>query len=246
MQSKESTLRSNNKVRCSLRTAREQALTNVWYQILRDELRKLQSGVLLSEKQRNPGVGYFSSYSMSQPSTSTLNLSSPGGSDGSRTPPATRMGSMTAISESERKRQSTSTPVIQRTDSVASERAGPDEALNFEYLRNVLLEFLEKPAMRVSFLCSSSTLVLTLGCRSPNYLESWESFCISRRRSCDDWQRNRCNVNFIFLYFVAFLFCSSYFWCLDERSLRTGRRPSNPNDKVPSATNFIFFRIEQL
>lgn len=125
---------------------------------MRDELRKLQTGVLLSEKQRNPGVGYFSSYSMAQPSTSSLNLSSPGGSDGSRTPPATRMGSMTAISESERKRNSTSTPVVQRGDSVASDRAGPDEALNFEYLRNVLLEFLEKPAMRVSFVVLSFLL----------------------------------------------------------------------------------------
>lgn len=106
-------------------------------------------------------MGYFSSYSMSQPSTSTLNLSSPGGSDGSRTPPATRMGSMTAIAESERKRNSTSTPVVQRTDSVAS---APDEALNFEYLRNVLLEFLEKPAMRVSFLCSRVVVHILIRC----------------------------------------------------------------------------------
>ncbi|KAK4691815.1 hypothetical protein P7C70_g9261, partial [Phenoliferia sp. Uapishka_3] len=67
VQTKESTLRSNNKT-------------------LRDELRKLQSGALQSEKQRHPGVGYFASYGQTPPaasSSSTSSLFSPTGSEGS-------------------------------------------------------------------------------------------------------------------------------------------------------------------
>lgn len=128
VQSKESTLRSNNKV-------------------LRDELRKLQSGVLLSEKQRNPGVGYFSSYS--QPGNSSVSLSSPGGSAG-----GSEDGRASTPGRS--KSAAASTAMLPRGSPGSSERGEVDEALNFEYLRNVLLEFLEKPAMRVSLSPSMS------------------------------------------------------------------------------------------
>lgn len=85
---------------------------------------------------------------MSTPSTASLPLSSPGGSEDGRSPKSTNYpllanttpGKAIAIPQG----------VGKRNDSVGSEKEEVDEALNFEYLRNVLLEFLEKPAMRVS------------------------------------------------------------------------------------------------
>ncbi|SGY72402.1 BQ5605_C005g03168 [Microbotryum silenes-dioicae] len=102
LQNKESSLRSSHKA-------------------LREELRKLQSGVLLSEKQRNPGVGFFSSFNQSSTSVAT---------DGTL-----------------------QSPPIGSSPSTISTRSGPapigdDEALNFEYIRNVILQFLERPDMR--------------------------------------------------------------------------------------------------
>ncbi|SCV69057.1 BQ2448_2077 [Microbotryum intermedium] len=102
LQNKESSLRSSHKA-------------------LREELRKLQSGVLLSEKQRNPGVGFFSSFNQSSTSVAT---------DGN-----------------------VQSPPIASPPSAISTRSGPapiggDEALNFEYIRNVILQFLERPEMR--------------------------------------------------------------------------------------------------
>ncbi|KAM0755344.1 hypothetical protein T439DRAFT_337853 [Meredithblackwellia eburnea MCA 4105] len=116
VQSKESSLRSNNKT-------------------LRDELRKLQSGVLQSEKQRHPGVGYFSAYGQS---SSSLPMSS-GASDGTQTP--SRNDSSTTLSGS-------MSPTGANGSGPPVARANGDEALNFEYLRNVILQFLERPEMR--------------------------------------------------------------------------------------------------
>lgn len=102
-QIKESTLRSNNKT-------------------LRDELRKLQSGVLLSEKQRNPGVGYFAqSSNQNTPTSPTL--------------------SEVALSS---RRESESGEMLNKGDASTS----GEEALNFEYIRNVILQFLEHPGRR--------------------------------------------------------------------------------------------------
>lgn len=98
-------------------------------QTLRDELRKLQSGVLLSEKQRNPGVGYFSSFNQS---TSTVPTSPDLSSSSS--PRATPTASLKSPTES---------------NGEGGVGTG-DEALNFEYLRNVILQFLERPEMRAS------------------------------------------------------------------------------------------------
>jgi hypothetical protein len=112
VQAKESSLRSNNKVSTSsLHT--HHPLTALRPQILRDELRKLQSGVLLSEKQRNPGVGYFAAYSQPQAqSTPALSNMSTTSSEGSRTP-----GSISGSTENGK----------------AADNG--EEALNFEYLR---------------------------------------------------------------------------------------------------------------
>jgi hypothetical protein len=88
-------------------------------QNLRDELRKVQSGVLMSEKARNPGVGYFSSFANGAPSpTSESGAASP--------------------------------PVKISTDSATDS----EQAVNFEYIRNVILQFLEHKEMRVGFLAA--------------------------------------------------------------------------------------------
>lgn len=86
--------------------------------------------MLLSEKQRNPGVGYFASpsYSLAQASSSSSIPASPTMSD---------QGS------SSFRRESVSSELNQM-------EASGEEALNFEYIRNVILQFLERPEMRVS------------------------------------------------------------------------------------------------
>ncbi|GAA5842849.1 hypothetical protein JCM5353_003713 [Sporobolomyces roseus] len=116
VQTKESTLRSNNKT-------------------LREELRKLQSGVLLSEKQRHPGVGYFSSFN-----------SSSNGNPGSPEPIPSGAGQVLSRTESSTSLASTATGG--GLSGGARANGSADEALNFEYMRNVILQFLEKPEMR--------------------------------------------------------------------------------------------------
>ncbi|KAI0030646.1 hypothetical protein K488DRAFT_87555 [Vararia minispora EC-137] len=86
---------------------------------LREELRKVQSSAALLERSRNPGVGYWSTR---QESTG----------DAVKSPPAaspTRVGSPTPSQSS-----ITGTP--------------NDEEVNLEYLRNVILQFLEHKEMR--------------------------------------------------------------------------------------------------
>ncbi|KAM0792100.1 hypothetical protein ACM66B_004804 [Microbotryomycetes sp. NB124-2] len=129
VQSRESALRSTNKS-------------------LREELRKLQSGVLSSEKQRNPGVGYFSSFNQSSSTLRTTNstASETGVPASVSSPPAATTTNATS-------------PVASPSGASASRTSiggglGParasadDEAVNFEYLRNVVLQFLERPEMR--------------------------------------------------------------------------------------------------
>ncbi|KAF8922472.1 hypothetical protein CPB85DRAFT_1267758 [Mucidula mucida] len=84
---------------------------------LREELRKVQSSAALLEKQRNPGVGYWT---------------------------ARTNGSQTDV------RPSDSSESLSRTDSPAPDSAVPknDEDINMEYLRNVILQFLEHKEMR--------------------------------------------------------------------------------------------------
>lgn len=126
---------------------------------LREELRKVQAGILLAEKSRNPGVGYFSSFSQStagSPSASTLNLATPGGA---KSPPLPSTPGFFGAATAGNGAVDGSTYHGRResTTSLASEgavaRAGgssEDEALNFEYIRNVILQFLEHKEMRVS------------------------------------------------------------------------------------------------
>ncbi|KXN89967.1 Laminin subunit alpha-2 [Leucoagaricus sp. SymC.cos] len=84
---------------------------------LREELRKVQSSVALLEKQRNPGVGYWT----------------------------------TRTSESSPSDTAATTPTVNspRVGSPAPQPADPkSEEVNLEYLRNVVLQFLEHKEMR--------------------------------------------------------------------------------------------------
>ena len=107
MTTKELQARTHNKASYNLLTVR---LSHVSYdQTLREELRKVQSSAAILNRQRGPGVGYWS----------------PANNSGHDTPP-----------------------------SPTSQTAGPDsssndEDVNVEYLRNVILQFLEHKEMRV-------------------------------------------------------------------------------------------------
>ncbi|KAG6878377.1 hypothetical protein C0993_007559 [Termitomyces sp. T159_Od127] len=90
---------------------------------LREELRKVQSSAALLERQRNPGVGYWTSrFTENNATDSQVSVNTP------------------------------STGVTSRVSSPVSEqKTGNDEEVNLEYLRNVILQFLEHKEMRVCF-----------------------------------------------------------------------------------------------
>ncbi|KAJ7837533.1 hypothetical protein B0H14DRAFT_2791069 [Mycena olivaceomarginata] len=82
---------------------------------LREELRKVQSSAALLERQRNPGVGYWTSRESAPPETRTSISSSSDSRNASPAPPAPPKH---------------------------------EEEVNLEYLRNVILQFLEHKEMR--------------------------------------------------------------------------------------------------
>ena len=94
-------------------------------QTLREELRKVQSSVALLEKQRGPGVGYWASRNESTPDV--------------RSPTS-------SVSDLIAKENSSSRPSSPST-------VKSDEEVNFEYLRNVIMQFLEHKEMRVGGIC---------------------------------------------------------------------------------------------
>ncbi|KAJ3502953.1 hypothetical protein NLJ89_g8655 [Agrocybe chaxingu] len=93
---------------------------------LRDELRKVQSSAALLERQRNPGVGYW-----------TTRVVEGNG----HTSPAVE--SRTSISSPSDSTSRASSPA---PSTAASTKA--EEEVNLEYLRNVILQFLEHKEMR--------------------------------------------------------------------------------------------------
>ncbi|KAA1468235.1 hypothetical protein DENSPDRAFT_770764 [Dentipellis sp. KUC8613] len=95
-----------------------QARTHI--KTLRDELRKVQSSAALLERQRNPGVGYWSS-----PRPEALSETQSPANSNSALP--SRVASPRPSSPS---------------------AGGTDEEVNLEYLRNVILQFLEHKEMR--------------------------------------------------------------------------------------------------
>ncbi|KAK8858687.1 hypothetical protein IAR55_002916 [Kwoniella newhampshirensis] len=128
---------------------------------LRDELRKVQSSVQLMEKQRNPGVGYWSSGTGATVGAGNGGMSSvPTPSRSSVTSP-TLGGGSGIVSPGERRRsiESTSTrggggmaPVpgtgTGKNSPAPSNKDQDEEEVNLEYLRNVILQFLEHKEMR--------------------------------------------------------------------------------------------------
>ncbi|KAG6845781.1 hypothetical protein H0H87_003835 [Tephrocybe sp. NHM501043] len=89
---------------------------------LREELRKVQSSAALLERQRNPGVGYWISRSAeNNPTASQLSVNTPSSEIASR---------------------------VSSPDPSSRQKTGNDEEVNLEYLRNVILQFLEHKEMR--------------------------------------------------------------------------------------------------
>ncbi|CAE6526600.1 unnamed protein product [Rhizoctonia solani] len=101
---------------------------------LRDELRKVQSSAALLERQRPGGVGGF---------WSGPNANTPGGSKSGN-------GVTSPISPRP------SSPTLSETGSVATKQ---EEDVNLEYIRNVILQFLEHKEMRPNLVRVLSTIL---------------------------------------------------------------------------------------
>ncbi|GHJ89725.1 hypothetical protein NliqN6_6127 [Naganishia liquefaciens] len=108
---------------------------------LREEMRRIQSSAQLLERQRNPGVGYWSSSNAgSTPANGT-----PGGvtSPGVASSPTGSVRGSVDVS-----RSGPSTPVGKTGTPAGSQSVQGEEEVNLEYLRNVILQFLEHKEMR--------------------------------------------------------------------------------------------------
>ncbi|KZW00629.1 hypothetical protein EXIGLDRAFT_604026 [Exidia glandulosa HHB12029] len=121
LRSKESQIRATNKT-------------------LRDELRKVQQSAALLERQRHPGVGYWSG--KGQPSNG-----SPG--NGGDSPVALRASESSEVLSPPGSPRPSSPAVSQRSE----------EDVNIEYLRNVILQFLEHKEMRPNLVRVLSTIL---------------------------------------------------------------------------------------
>ncbi|KAH9944075.1 peroxisomal membrane anchor protein conserved region-domain-containing protein [Epithele typhae] len=97
---------------------------------LREELRKVQSSVTLLEKQRGPGVGYWASRN-----DSTSDVRSP-------------TSSVSELPQRETSSRPTSPSMVKS-----------EEEVNFEYLRNVIMQFLEHKEMRPHLIRILSTIL---------------------------------------------------------------------------------------
>ncbi len=129
---KEAQLKANNKVCPS--SVVPQRRYSCPIQALREELRKVQSSAALLERQRNPGVGYWSV-------TSPRTASSPNGASSSPNLP---------LRPEDSPRNSFSS-ADGKAPAVTPKEKNAEEEVNLEYLRNIILQFLEHPQMRVRF-----------------------------------------------------------------------------------------------
>ena len=93
---------------------------------LREELRKVQSSAALLERQRNPGIGHWGAHLGS-------------GSGDAATSSLTELSSSPSLAD---------TPSRSSTSSAPTKTS---EEVNFEYVRNVVLQFLEHKERRVRF-----------------------------------------------------------------------------------------------
>ncbi|RPD64936.1 hypothetical protein L227DRAFT_519553 [Lentinus tigrinus ALCF2SS1-6] len=107
-----------------------EAQLRVQNKTLREELRKVQSSVALLEKQRGPGVGYWASRN-----ESTSEIRSP-------------VSSVSDLPSRE---------ISSRPSSPSTGKS--EEEVNFEYLRNIILQFLEHKEMRPHLIRILSTIL---------------------------------------------------------------------------------------
>ncbi|KAG5654089.1 hypothetical protein H0H81_007503 [Sphagnurus paluster] len=108
-------------------TKQREAQLRLGNKTLREELRKVQSSAALLERQRNPGVGYWTSRSTDiNPVSSQASISSPSPDKTSR---------------------------VNSPEPDTRDKSTNDEEVNLEYLRNVILQFLEHKEMRWLELC---------------------------------------------------------------------------------------------
>ncbi|WVQ73121.1 hypothetical protein IAR50_002685 [Cryptococcus sp. DSM 104548] len=109
---------------------------------LRDEMRKIQSSVQLMERQRNPGVGYWSAGAGGSMGPAASSSASVAGS-GIMSPPLPSESPAPGRKSLESVRTTTATELGSE-----SGRNQEEEEVNLEYLRNVILQFLEHKEMR--------------------------------------------------------------------------------------------------
>jgi len=95
---------------------------------IKEELRKVQSSVALLERQRNPGVGYWSSLGGERPHSPS---------------DSRRSGSIESSNGA----------------AAAFLQSSSEEEINYEYLRNVILQFLEHKDRRPSLVRVLSTIL---------------------------------------------------------------------------------------
>ncbi|KAF8633659.1 hypothetical protein AX15_001308 [Amanita polypyramis BW_CC] len=123
---KEQEVEFTNKIRSFEQQIKEAAARETQLRLsnktLREELRKVQSSIALLERQRVPGIGYWAS---------SLDESTP----------AEPRKSVSSIQSESPSRPGSPTPVIQTS-------SAKNEEINLEYLRNVILQFLEHKEMR--------------------------------------------------------------------------------------------------
>lgn len=104
---------------------------------IREELRKVQSSAALLERQRNPGVGYWAA-----------NGSTPGSSSRPIGSPSSERGPILNGSAPPSPAPPAEVAPPGGRGSTGSDQSGTEEAVNLEYLRNVILQFLENEKMR--------------------------------------------------------------------------------------------------
>lgn len=128
--SQATTLRSNNKT-------------------LREELRKVQSSVQLLEKSRNPGVGYWASNNQSRAAMASPDIATPGKER--RSMESSRTG-QTSLADSGATTPAPSTGGDSREEEEVNLEVSHHSIIGFgaewQYLRNVILQFLEHKEMR--------------------------------------------------------------------------------------------------
>jgi hypothetical protein len=125
---------------------------------LREELRKVQSSVQLMERSRNPGVGYWSSSNNNAHNASKSSMTPPepitpakerpsmesARTGQSQAPSGTSTPSATVVSDARDKAEEE----VNLEVSMGLRRASVGSGADGQYLRNVILQFLEHKEMR--------------------------------------------------------------------------------------------------